>query len=132
MTNDESSPNDEARKHAISAKIAFRHLSFCHSFVIRHSCFVIKGIAKELRTTQRLAGDIAWNDRKTVPWSYCTIADGLFAYRSRDDFLAGAGTCTRSRWQVGFADRRFGSRSGPERICRRDHRGSALVRAWLE
>jgi glutamyl/glutaminyl-tRNA synthetase len=38
MTNDESSPNNEARKYAVICQTAFRHLSFVipSSFVLRH------------------------------------------------------------------------------------------------
>ena len=40
MTNDETNPNDEIQNRSWPIT-GFLPFGFCHSFVIRHSCFVI-------------------------------------------------------------------------------------------
>ncbi|PYL75073.1 MAG: hypothetical protein DMF27_13190 [Verrucomicrobia bacterium] len=50
MTNQVRMTKPENARHLL--KPLFGHLRFCHSFVIRDSCFVIQGIPLELRTTQ--------------------------------------------------------------------------------
>jgi hypothetical protein len=41
MTNDEGNPNDEAPRAMTGATLTISSFVLRHSFVIRHSCFVI-------------------------------------------------------------------------------------------